>query len=215
MPDISINARSSIRIKGTKIIYFDPYKISEEKHDADIVFITHSHHDHFSVDDIKKVANEKTILVVPFSMNQMVCENLVDSVTEVRYVEAERTGEYIDISGIMLKWVRAYNIDKPFHEKESNWIGYVVTMDGDTYFVTGDTDANEDNTNVVCDVLFVSCGGKYTFDAKEAAEYTARIMPKIAIPTHYTDEAGTSDIGAIYRDEVQKLNGDIDVKILI
>ena len=99
-------------------------------------------------------------------MNQMVCENLVDSVMEVRYVEAERTGEYIDISGIMLKWVRAYNIDKPFHEKESNWIGYVVTMDEDTYFVTGDTDANEDNTNVVCDVLSLHLPAK----SREAAE---------------------------------------------
>ncbi len=40
MTNISINARSSIRIEGTKVIYFDPFKITEEKHDADIIFIT-------------------------------------------------------------------------------------------------------------------------------------------------------------------------------
>ena len=47
-------------------------------------------------------------------------------------------------------------------------LGYVVTLDGETYFVTGDTDANEDNIDVQCDILLVPCGGKYTFDIKEA-----------------------------------------------
>ena len=46
MSIISINARSSIRIKGTKVIYFDPFKIAEERHDADF-FVTHEHYDHF------------------------------------------------------------------------------------------------------------------------------------------------------------------------
>ena len=30
------------------------------------------------------------------------------------------------------------------------------------YFVTGDTDANEDNIDVLCDILLVPCGGKST-----------------------------------------------------
>ena len=215
MQDISINARSSIRIEGTKVIYFDPFKISEEKHDANIVFITHSHHDHFSVEDIRKVLNGNTILVAPCSMKSLIHEKLPYSAHNIRYVEAKLSGESEDILGCTVQWVRAYNIDKPFHEKESDWVGFVVTLDGVIYFVTGDTDANEDNINVTCDVLLVPCGGKYTFDAKEAAAYTTKIMPKIAIPTHYTDDAGTSAIGAIYKNEVQKLNGDIDVRVLI
>lgn len=48
MDNISINARSSIRIAGEKVLYFDPFKVAEEKHDADFVFITHDHYDHFS-----------------------------------------------------------------------------------------------------------------------------------------------------------------------
>ena len=43
MDNISINARSSIRIAGENILYFDPFKVAEEKHDADFVFITHDH----------------------------------------------------------------------------------------------------------------------------------------------------------------------------
>ena len=60
MPNISINARSSIRIEGTKVIYFDPFKITEGKHDADIIFVTHEHYDHFSPEDIQKVSNVHT-----------------------------------------------------------------------------------------------------------------------------------------------------------
>ena len=55
MDNISINARSSIRIAGENILYFDPFKVSEEKHDADFVFITHDHYDHYSEEDIDKV----------------------------------------------------------------------------------------------------------------------------------------------------------------
>ena len=67
MSIISINARSSIRIKGTKVVYFDPFKIAEERHDADFIFVTHEHYDHFSPEDIRKVSKEQTILVAPYN----------------------------------------------------------------------------------------------------------------------------------------------------
>ena len=62
MDNIVINTQSSIKIGH---IYFDPFKISEETHDADIIFITHSHYDHFDIDSINKVKNDNTIIVVP------------------------------------------------------------------------------------------------------------------------------------------------------
>ena len=40
--NISINAHSSIKFTTDKIIYFDPYAITEESHDADIIFVSHS-----------------------------------------------------------------------------------------------------------------------------------------------------------------------------
>ena len=52
MSNIFINARSSIRIEGTKVIYFDPFKIIADKHDAEIIFVTHEHYVHFSPEDI-------------------------------------------------------------------------------------------------------------------------------------------------------------------
>ena len=38
--EISINCQSSIKIVSDKILYFDPYEIREETHDADLIFIT-------------------------------------------------------------------------------------------------------------------------------------------------------------------------------
>ena len=56
MDGITLNYQSSIRIeKNGKVIYFDPYKIESNSNDADYIFITHSHYDHYSEDDIKKV----------------------------------------------------------------------------------------------------------------------------------------------------------------
>lgn len=65
---IQINKQSSIKIISNKIIYFDPFMIDEESHDADIVFITHDHYDHFSIDDIKKIEKEDTVFVIPDNM---------------------------------------------------------------------------------------------------------------------------------------------------
>lgn len=215
MSDISINARSSIRIEGTKVIYFDPFKIIEEKHDADIIFVTHEHYDHFSPKDIKKVSNENTILVAPYSMKQIALEEVGEIIDEMKFVKAEESGTNLMIDSVFIKWVRAYNIGKPFHTKESGWIGYVVMLDGETFFVTGDTDANEDNVNVKCDVLLVPCGGKYTFDAEEAAEFTHKIKPRKVIPTHYTDMAGESEIGEIFKGATQKLMQNIEVEVML
>ena len=215
MAKISINARSSIRIEGTKVIYFDPFKITEDKHDADIIFVTHEHYDHFSPEDIKKISNENTILVVPYSMKQIVIKEVDKIVGEIKFAKAEDSGIILMIDSVLVKWVRAYNIDKPFHTKESGWIGYIVTLDEETYFVTGDTDANEDNVDVKCDILFVPCGGKYTFNTEEAAEFTYKIQPRKVIPTHYTDMVGESESGEIFKCATQRLMQNIEIGVIL
>lgn len=215
MAKISINARSSIRIEGTKVIYFDPFKITEDKHDADIIFVTHEHYDHFSPEDIKKISNKNTILVVPYSMKQIATKEVDKIVGEIKFAKAEDSGIILTMDSVLVKWVRAYNIDKPFHKKESGWIGYIVTLDEETYFVTGDTDANEDNVDVKCDILFVPCGGKYTFNTEEVAEFTYKILPRKVIPTHYTDLVGESEIGEIFKCTTQRLMQNIEIEVML
>ena len=53
--NIKCLGHSSVNLINDKIIYIDPYNIKENNNDADIIFITHSHYDHFSINDIKKI----------------------------------------------------------------------------------------------------------------------------------------------------------------
>ena len=54
LENIQVLYHSSIKINREKVIYIDPFKIDNEYHDADIIFITHSHFDHYSEEDIDK-----------------------------------------------------------------------------------------------------------------------------------------------------------------
>jgi len=67
--NIEVFTQSSIKITdGENHIYIDPLGIKEEFCDADYILITHDHYDHFSPEDIKKVACENTALIVPEKM---------------------------------------------------------------------------------------------------------------------------------------------------
>ena len=137
MDNILVNTRSSIKITGTKTIYFDPLEIEGTPHDADIVFVTHEHYDHFSPDDIRKVLKQDTQIIVCESMLDMVMKNNfpVESIHGIRPMEAK------NFDRVKVQGIPAYNIDKPFHPKSNDWIGYLVELDGKTYYAMGDTDA--------------------------------------------------------------------------
>ena len=61
----NVICHSAIRIVAdNKIIYIDPFCIEKEENDVDYICITHSHYDHFSPEDILKVKNENTIIVI-------------------------------------------------------------------------------------------------------------------------------------------------------
>lgn len=66
--EVRVLTHSSIKIAGEKVLYFDPYEIAEEWHDADVIFVTHDHYDHFSPEDIQKVQKEGALLVLPECM---------------------------------------------------------------------------------------------------------------------------------------------------
>ena len=40
----------------------------DKKYDADYIFITHSHYDHFFKEDILNIKNDKTVIVCPYDV---------------------------------------------------------------------------------------------------------------------------------------------------
>ena len=195
--NITVNTQSSIRITGSRNLYFDPFQISNEAHDADLIFITHSHRDHLDPESISRVSNRNTIFVAPVSMDQELRKVVGDAELILMPV-----GGSMEIAGISVQSVPAYNRLKPFHPKRHGWIGYVVTMDGVRYYAAGDTDAVSDLKSVTCDVALVPIGGTYTMSAKEAAKLVNEIHPLVAIPIHYGSIVGKPADADIFRKHV-------------
>ena len=187
MNNIEINTQSSIRLLLNKVIYFDPYLINEEKHDADIIFITHNHYDHMDIDSINKVKNDQTIIVAPNSM-----EEVINQIEFFDYIFSSPY-DMVNIDNIAIKAIPAYNNNKPFHPKENNWLGYVITYNNEIYYIAGDTDKTSDNEQVKCDIALIPIGGHFTMDVQEASELLRIINPKIVIPTHYGSIIGDKD----------------------
>jgi L-ascorbate metabolism protein UlaG (beta-lactamase superfamily) len=195
--NITINTQSSIRIVGSKILYFDPFQITAETHDADIIFITHSHYDHLDPTSVEKVARETTVFVSPSSMGQEMRKVVGDA--ELLLMMPGDAQYPLEIS---VEAVPAYNRLKPFHPKRNGWNGYIVAMDGIRYYVAGDTDHIKELSAVSCDVAMVPIGGTYTMTAKEAAKIINEISPAVAIPTHYGSIVGKPEDADIFRKHV-------------
>lgn len=198
--EITINKHSSIRIRGDRIIYFDPYGITEETHDADVIFITHDHYDHFEPASIEKILKDDTMMVIPKTCFDAWSESGL-IVTQVIQMDPE---ERIDMGGIIIETVPAYNHLKPFHPRKKNWLGYLVTVEDRRIYVAGDTDVTDENRQVRCDIAFVPVGGKYTMNAEKAAELINEMEPEIAVPTHYGSVVGKESDGRDFKTAVKE-----------
>ncbi len=192
---IKVNTQNSIRISSeNKVIYIDPLEIREEKKDADLILITHDHYDHFSPEDIEKVAGNDTVLVVPEKMAAKASE-VADIVGKIETVSPG--GEY-KIEGVAFETVRAYNVLKPFHPKNAEWVGYILILEGKRIYIAGDTDATKEAKAVTCDIAIVPIGGTYTMDVQKAAELVNTISPAFAVPVHYGSIVGKASDGEAF-----------------
>ncbi len=185
--------QSTVRMEiGAKVIYVDPLQVDGAKEDADVIFVTHTHWDHFSIQDIRKLMKKDAVLVIT--------EDGVDTaqkegITNIMAVVPDKN--YI-VGGIGFKTVPAYNSDKHFHPKSNNWVGYIITANNADYYFAGDTDFYPEMKNIRADVAFLPVGGTYTMTAQEAIEAAKLINPKIAVPIHFADIVGNSEDAQIF-----------------
>lgn len=198
--NIYLGKQNSIKIKKqNKIIYIDPYKLKGKQESADVIFITHSHYDHFSLKDIEKCKKDSTKIIVTEDLEDEILNNGFKK-SNVIIVKPDEKYKVLDIN---FKTVRSYNLFKKYHPKSKNWVGYIIELEGNSYYIVGDSDVNEDILKVKCDVLFVPIGGKYTMNYIEAVGFTNRIKPKYVIPTHYGSFWKGKKEGEFFKDLVK------------
>ena len=208
MENVNLFKHNSIKIINNNLnIYIDPFRIDVVSNDADIIFITHSHYDHFSIDDIMNIKKDTTKIVSTKDTYKEIKNYFKDE--DIIIVEPNKS---YNILGINFSTVRAYNVNKEYHSIENDWVGYILNIDEKKYYIMGDTDVNEDNSNIECDVLFIPIGGKFTMDYKEAADYTNSINPSVVIPTHYGLIVGDVDLGEKFK---ELINFNIECELYI
>ncbi len=192
---VEVLYHSSIRITGEKTVYIDPFGVTTEPRDADLILITHDHFDHFSPEDIAKVRGRETVIVTPASTAARA------RARELGFGEVITMGpgDTAEAAGLALRAIPAYNTNKPNHPRENGWIGYLLTMNGIRYYIAGDTDDTPEAREVACDVALVPVGGTYTTDAAEAARMVNAMGPRGAVPTHYGAIVGTVADGERFR----------------
>ncbi len=175
---------ASFRLRGSVIVYIDPWKIEGNPRDGDLVFITHSHYDHYSQEDIAKVIKSDGQLIAPDSCKGTILE------TNVLWM---KPGERTSVLGIDVETLPAYNVDKDFHPRSNGWLGYIITLDGTRIYHCGDTDVIDEMNGLCVDIALLAVSGTYVMDAEQAVEAARMIGPKVAIPMHWGVIVGGRD----------------------
>lgn len=179
---------SAVRIEGSgKVLYFDPYNIEENLKDGDVIFISHIHSDHFSPSSIRKVMRRDAVLVST--------EDVIEAAQKEGFSNflTVRPGESYEVCGIPFETVPAYNLNKKFHPKQNDWVGYIVGVNAAKYYFAGDTDFIPEMKDFKADVAFLPVGGTYTMTSSEAVEAANSIKPSIAVPVHFAEIIGSRE----------------------
>jgi len=165
-----------------KIIFIDPYEGSYVDK-ADLVLVSHSHHDHCDPSKIEQIRKRDTVIIGTAD-----CASKIEG--KIKVLEP---GEKTKVGKITVQAVPAYNYKRfrspgvPFHPKGSG-VGYLITAGGKTTYYAGDTDFIPEMRELKgVHLALLPSGGTYTMDNPEAAEAAVAIGPKVAIPMHVID----------------------------
>ncbi len=197
------------------VIYFDPYqleamdKTGASKVKADIILITHEHFDHCSPEDVKKILGDNTAIVTEKDSAKKLKKELGKAVEGK--IEIVAPGQSITVKEVFIDAVHSYNINKKFHPKKNNWLGFVVNLGGVKVYHAGDTDMIPEMSDVKCDIAFLPVSGTYVMTAQEAIDAALTINPQVAIPMHYGSIVGQLSDADLFK---KGLEGKISVHVL-
>ena len=169
-----------------KRVLIDPYKLAKPVA-ADLILITHPHFDHYSPDDVRQCAGPTTHFVTVAD----VASSLQGRVTVIK------PGDKVVVEGVPIETVPAYNTNKfrapgqPFHPKSKGWVGFIVTLNGQRFYHTGDSDFVDEMRDLNVDIALLPVSGTYVMTPEEAAEAAKALRPRVAVPMHYGAIAGS------------------------
>ena len=185
----------SFRFDGPPVIYFDPWRLEGQMPVADLVLVSHEHHDHCSPDDVQAISGPNTVIVANAGSRPKLPE-----------AQVVRPRDRLIVAGVEIEAVPAYNVNKfrsPgvfFHPQEAGHVGYIVTVEGVRLYHTGDTDQIPEMENLDCDIALLPVSGIYVMTAEEAAGAARAIRPQIVVPMHYGSGIGTAGDGQRFAD---------------
>jgi L-ascorbate metabolism protein UlaG (beta-lactamase superfamily) len=184
---------------GGKEYFVDPFHEGnlDGLPQADVIFITHAHPDHFDPSAIAKVRKPTTVIVCPPSVAEKLEPH--DHPGDSTGVMVLKNGDKQTVAGVGVEAVAMYNVKrgpvpgKVFHEK--GWgEGFVLTFGDKRVYVSGDTECTPEMRALKdIDVAFVCMNLPYTMTPHEAGGCALAFKPKILYPYHYRG----SDLGEL------------------
>jgi L-ascorbate metabolism protein UlaG (beta-lactamase superfamily) len=170
----------AFRIDGPPVVYLDPFQLSPSSPPADLILITHAHFDHLSLEDVARIRVGATVIVGP----REVAEKLPGAMVVT-------PGQSLAVAGVKVRTVPAYNPAKRYHPRNAGYVGYLVTVNGVTYYHAGDTDEIPEMAGLEPDVAMLPVSGTYVMTAEEAAAAARAIRPKVVVPMHWGSIIGS------------------------
>ena len=196
---------ASFRIETAgRIIYLDPYIIPKRTKKADLILVSNDHYDHCNIENIERIRKKKTLILTTKKASELILGN----------VEVMNPGDEIDLDGIKVRAVHAYNLKKPFHPKGMG-LGFILELEGKKIYHAGDTDLiPEMETLEGITVALLPVGGTYTMNVEEAAKAVKMINPEIVFPMHYGEMVGSKKNGLKFKKMVEENINNVSVVIL-
>jgi len=165
----------AFRLDVDPVIYIDPWQLPSGAPMAGLILVTHEHYDHCSPEDIARIRGPETVVVAPSP-----CAGKIGGT-----VRTVRVGDCLEVQGVSIEVVPAYNVNKRFHPRSPDFVGYILTVEGQRIYHAGDTDVIAEMKDFHPDIALLPVSGTYVMTAEEALEAVAALQPKVVIPMHY------------------------------
>jgi L-ascorbate metabolism protein UlaG (beta-lactamase superfamily) len=194
-------------------IYVDPtggVSAFSGQRSPDLILITDIHGDHYDLKTLESVATDKTTLIAPQAVANLLSEGLKKNLIVLNNFSKTRN------KNITVTAIPMYNLPETADSRhpKGRGNGYLIKAGGKKVYISGDTeDIKEMRDLKRVDLAFVCMNLPYTMDVTQASNAVIDFKPKIVYPYHYRGQNGFSDV-AKFKDLITAASQKIDVRLL-